>query len=75
MNNLTEGESHITEFTSLGLNVHCYTTYTGETEIKCKGLSQNLYTDDIPCYDDTEEKYLKTGKKSNSGMLKDFLSG
>ena len=53
---LEKGESHITEFVSLGPKVYSYTTNTGRIEMKCKGLSQNGYTEDILEWDENEKK-------------------
>ena len=71
---LEKGESHITEFVSLGPKVYSYTTNTGRIEMKCKGLSQNGYTEDILEWDENEKKMLKTGKKLSSQMFTDLLS-
>jgi hypothetical protein len=72
---LEEGECHIIEFTSLGPTVYSHTTDKGRTEMKCEGLIQNSYTDDILCYDEIEQKNFKTSEKLNSDIFKDLLSG
>ena len=43
--------------------------------MKCKGLTQNAYTDSILQWDETEKKLLKTGKKLDTKMFNDLLSG
>ena len=43
--------------------------------MKCKGISQNAYTDDILEWSEIEKKYLKSGKKLDSKMFEYLLAG
>ena len=46
-NQLGDGESHTVSFISLGPKTYTYTTDTGRSEMKAKGISQNGYTEKI----------------------------
>jgi hypothetical protein len=70
---LEPGESHIVRFVSLGPKVYSYETDTGRIEMKCKGLSQNAYTEDILEWKETEKRFSKTGNKMDPQLFRNLL--
>ena len=44
-------------------------------ELKCKGVSQGAYTEDILEWKKVEQKYAKTGRKLDPSLFQDLLTG
>lgn len=74
-NELKGGESHITHFVSLGPKVYSYVTNKGRVEIKCKGFSQNAYTENILVEDETTKELVDSGESLDYNKLVSLTTG
>ncbi len=72
-NQLDDGESHITEFISLGPKTYCYTTDTGRVEMKAKSITQNGHTEDILKWNDDHAELVKAGQSLTKETFKKLL--
>ena len=72
---LKSNESHITRFVSLGPKVYSYITDKGRQEIKCKGFSQNAYTDDILVEDSHTRELVPSGESLDFKKLCSLIDG
>ncbi len=72
-NQLDDGESHITEFMSLGPKTYCYTTDTGRVEMKAKSITQNGYTEDIVKWNEDKTALVKAGQSLTKETFKKLL--
>ena len=74
-NELKNGESHITHFVSLGPKVYSYVTDKGRVEIKCKGFSQNAYTENILVEDEGTKELVESGESLDYEKLVSLTKG
>jgi hypothetical protein len=63
----------IIKFVSDGPKVYSYETNLGKKKVKCKGFTQNEYTENILDWDVIQKKMVQTGRKLDFELLEELL--